>query len=99
MGKPEGAIENYLIRQMKAADALIFKFVSPSFAGVPDRIVIAKGRVVFVEVKAPGQKTRPLQDAVIARMRAHGADVRIIDTKPMVDDLRKEIESWTQPCP
>ena len=38
------------------------KLVSPGFDGMPDRMVLLpNGRIGFVEVKAPGEKPRPLQ--------------------------------------
>jgi len=38
------------------------KFVSPGFDGVPDRLVLLpKGKMAFIELKAKGKKLRPLQ--------------------------------------
>ena len=36
----ENDIEKYLVRRVKQMGGLALKFVSPSMAGVPDRIVI-----------------------------------------------------------
>ena len=44
----EKQVENYL---KKRIDGLCFKWVSPGNDGVPDRIVIFKGAVYFVELK------------------------------------------------
>ena len=45
----EKDIEKYLVRQVKQMGGLALKFVSPSMAGVPDRIVmIPKGALYFV---------------------------------------------------
>lgn len=87
----ESVIEKYLLSQAKKHSILCYKFTSPGNAGVPDRIVIGNGIVVFVELKRPGGKTRALQDAVIKRMRRAGARVDIIDTKNGVDALIREI--------
>lgn len=59
--------------------------------GVPDRIVLAKGRVIFVELKAPNEKPTAQQLHVHALMRAQGADVRIIDSPLAVDELIAEL--------
>ena len=49
----ERQIENYLVRKVRAAGGLCYKFVSPGNSGVPDRIcVFPGGRIVFAELKA-----------------------------------------------
>jgi hypothetical protein len=48
---------------------------------VPDRIVtLPGGRIIFVEVKAPGKKPTELQHRDHERRRALGCDVRVIDS-------------------
>lgn len=93
MGKPEGTVEDHMAKRAKQRGFLYYKFTSPSTNGVPDRILIGHGLTVFVELKAPGKKPRKLQDIVIADMRAHGANVFVIDTKAGVDAFFDEIES------
>jgi len=84
----ERAIEQYLRDQVRAAGGRAYKFVSPGNNGVPDRLVILPpGRVVFVELKAPGRKPTPLQLAQHQRLRALGCDVRVIDNREQVDEL------------
>lgn len=56
------------------------KFISPSFAGMPDRLVLlGDGKMGFVEVKAPGQKPRPLQLKRHAMLRRLGYRVFVLD--------------------
>ena len=58
----EKAIEHHLVMETEKAGGKAVKLVSPSFAGMPDRLILlADGKMGFVEVKAPGQKPRPLQ--------------------------------------
>lgn len=90
MGKPEGAVENYLRSLVEAAGGLCLKFIS-SRSGVPDRIVVLDGHVVFVELKAPGGKVRPLQQVRLDELRRAGADARVISSRPEVDDFLAEI--------
>lgn len=65
---------------------LAMKFTSPSYAGVPDRLVIGRHldtgepAWAFAEIKAPGAKPRPRQKAVIRHLRQLGAKVAIIDS-------------------
>ena len=87
MGKSEGYVENYLRDEGKRRGFKCYKFTSPSNSGVPDRVVIGHGHTVFVELKAPGKKTRPLQEAVHREMRRYGAKVYVIDNRDDVDML------------
>lgn len=93
MGKPEGTIENYLRERCHAMGFLCYKFAPCGVNGVPDRIVIGNGKTVFVELKAPGKKPRANQLVIHRRMRAAGAIVYVIDSKPGVDGLLADIVS------
>lgn len=83
--KRERLIERYLVRAAAERGALTYKFVSPGRAGVPDRIVVLRGRVGFLELKAPLGKLSPLQRAELARLRRHGALAGVARTEAEVD--------------
>ena len=52
----EKQIENKLTLMVKKAGGIAVKFVSPSLAGIPDRLVLLPdGVIAFVELKAPGK--------------------------------------------
>lgn len=91
MGKAEEYVEGYLRDRVKVAGGTCPKWVSPGKRGVPDRIVILDGHVVFVETKARGGTPSPLQLVRHRELRAAGADVRVIDTRAQVDDLIREL--------
>ena len=76
----ESLIERKCCQYAKANGWLSYKFVSPSQSGVPDRLFIRDGAVVFVEFKATGEQLRPLQRRVIDTMRQIGATVYVIDS-------------------
>ena len=89
----EKDIEKYLRDEIKKVGGVAYKFVSPGNSGVPDRLVLLPGRwSFFVELKAPGKKTRKIQDIQIRKIRALGFPVLIIDSKKQVDDLVKMIK-------
>jgi hypothetical protein len=72
------------------------KFVSPQNRGIPDRVFAYKGVVIFIEFKAHGKKTTPLQEAQIKKIRAVGVRVYVCDN---VDDGKKIIDqliAWTE---
>ena len=88
----ERDIETYLRDQVKTAGGIAYKFVSPGNAGVPDRIVLLPGgRVVFVELKAPGKQPTPLQLRQQKRIRNLGFQVLVIDSKAGVDEFIKGV--------
>lgn len=91
MGKPEGIIEDYLIKQSEKNNCLCFKFVSPGRRGVPDRIVIGKGKTIFVELKSETGDLRKQQEFRIQQMTEHGADVRVLNTKTKIDEFFKNL--------
>lgn len=89
----ERDIELYLKHQCVIHDALCWKWVSPGVAGVPDRVVAwPGGRVIFVELKAPGQKPRMQQQRRIEQLRARGAEVAILDSLIGVDAFIKGLK-------
>lgn len=77
----ERDIERALCKRVKELGGLCEKFTSPGKRSVPDRLVtLSGGRIVFVELKAPGKKPTELQLKDHERRRALGCDVRVIDT-------------------
>ena len=89
----ERRVEARLKKKAEEHGWLVMKFTSPGTAGVPDRILIRNGRVVFVELKAPGEKTRALQNVIINRMREKGAEVYVVGSCLAVDELMIMLES------
>jgi len=80
----EKAIEKKLVQSVKSAGGIALKFVSPGFDGMPDRIVlIPGGHIGFVEVKAPGEKPRPLQMARHGLLRQLGFKVYVLDDEQL----------------
>lgn len=60
-------------------------------SGIPDRLCLfPRGRMVFVELKAPGKKPRKLQEVMHSRLRALGFRVEVIDSKESALQLAGE---------
>ena len=87
----EKQIEQQLVKTVKAQGGICPKLVSPGFDGMPDRMVLLPGgRIGFVEVKAPGQKPRPLQTRRHGQLSALGFKVYVLDgTKKMPGIIRE----------
>lgn len=89
----ESKIEQKLKRAVEKRGGLCLKFISPSYTGVPDRLIlIAFGKVAFVEIKAPGKKPRPLQLARINKIRSLGFLVYVLDNEQDIEKILDEIE-------
>lgn len=77
----EKTIEVALCKRVKELGGMCEKFTSPGRRSVPDRIVtLPGGRIVFVELKAPGKTATALQESDHAKRRAMGCDVRLINS-------------------
>lgn len=85
----ETVIEQKLTKAVRQNGGVCWKFTSPGTAGVPDRIILMpKGHIAFVEVKAPGEKPRPLQLSRHRLLRRLGFRVYVLDN---IDDIEKII--------
>lgn len=90
----EKQIENKLTRSVKKAGGIALKFVSPGFAGMPDRLVLLPdGMCAFVELKAPGKHTRPLQTARHKMLKRLGFKVYVIDSPEQIGGVIDAIQS------
>ena len=89
----EKQIEHTLVMAVKAAGGMCPKLVSPGTDGMPDRmILLPKGHIGFVEVKAPGKKPRPLQERGHKQLRHLGFQVFILDGREQIPEILKEVE-------
>jgi len=88
----ERDIEKALVRKVRSLGGLCEKYVSPARRSVPDRLVsLPGGRIIFVELKAPGKVPTENQKRDHEKRRALGCDVRIIDTLGEIDAFPKDI--------
>ena len=69
----ESLLEKKIVAHATKLGMLSFKFTSPSQKGVPDRIFIHKGHVLFLEIKAPKKRPTQLQMRTLTKLRDHGA--------------------------
>ena len=90
----EKTIEKKLVQAVKTSGGIAPKFVSPGFDGMPDRIVLLPGgHIGFVEVKAPGEKPRPLQLARHGLLRQLGFKVFVLDDEQQIGEILDEIRT------
>jgi len=85
----ESRIEKALVKAVQKAGGLAIKLISPSMAGLPDRLVLMPdSRCFFVELKAPKQKMRPLQIKRAQQLKMLGFEVFCVDN---VNDIKELI--------
>lgn len=90
----ESDIERRLVREVERIGGWAPKWVSPGNRGVPDRIVLLpNGRVVFVELKAPGGRMAPLQKRWAKILRSLGHQVYRISSVEEVDKFIQEVSA------
>lgn len=90
----EKTIEQKLVTAVKKHGGICPKFVSPGFDGMPDRLVLLPdGGFAFVEVKAPGEKPRPLQLARHGMLQKLGYRVYVLDDAEQIGVILDEIRA------
>lgn len=87
MGSREHKVEQYLAERVKEIGGITRKWVSPGRTGVPDQIVLLKGKLYFIEVKTVGGKLSSDQKREHERLRDAGAMVSVVYGKEGVDNL------------
>lgn len=88
----EKFIEQKLAATVKKHGGVCPKFTSPGFDGMPDRIVLMpNGKMAFVEVKALGEKPRPLQLARHGMLRKLGYQVYVLDDAEQIEVMIQKI--------
>ena len=88
----EKTIEQKVTEAVRRRGGLALKLVSPGFNGVPDRLLLFMGgKTAFAEVKAPGQKPRPLQERRIRQLRQLGFRVYVVDSVEKIGEMIDEI--------
>lgn len=90
----ESVVEKKFTEEVKKRGGLAVKFVSPGFNGVPDRLVLFPGgRIAFVELKAPGENMRPLQQYRARQLIALGFRAYTVDHTEMIGGILDEIQT------
>lgn len=94
----ESEIEKYLVKRVNDLGGEVRKVKWIGRRGAPDRVVMfpaseqrfidgAWGTVLWVELKAPGEKAKPHQAREHERMRRMGQRVVVVDSIEGVDEV------------
>ena len=84
----ETTIEKYFCKLVQKLGGQAYKFTSPSWRAVPDRLVVLPGLApMFVECKAPGKTLTFAQERECDELRKLGQTVFVIDSSNQADYL------------
>lgn len=83
----ERQIQARIVKRLASSGYMVVKIGLCSAPGFPDIMALKDGKAVFVEVKRPGQKPRPLQDYRMSQLRAKGFAVIVADGVEAVEGL------------
>jgi hypothetical protein len=84
----EKLIEKTLVAEVKRLDGWAIKLLCTFVTGLPDRLVLLPGGVVFfVEVKSTGKKPTPVQKIVHEKLRRLGFTVFVVDTLKQLNEI------------
>ena len=90
----EAQIEKYLKREIEKLGGASIKFLSPSMVGVPDRIVVLKGRIWFVELKTERGVVSKVQLKAQGLLLRLGLDVRTLKGISEVKKFIEEVKTY-----
>lgn len=74
----ESTIQRRIIERYKKDGWMVVKIGLCNLPGFPDLMLLRNGTAVFVEVKRPGCKPRPLQQYRIEQLRRAGFDAVVM---------------------
>lgn len=86
----ESKLERYLTKKVKSKGGLSFKWTSPGVRGVPDRIIIFGGEVIFVELKTETGRLSKLQEYMVKTLQQNGCQVRVLYGRKEVDEFLED---------
>lgn len=97
----ESRIEEWLNGKIRELGGVSYKFVSPMNPGVPDRIYLMPGGVVwFVELKTEIGRLANLQKYQGRRIREQGCNYRVVrgmeEARAFVEELKEVIPHEVQ---
>lgn len=90
---PESAIQRQIITVLKEAGYMVVKIGLCSLPGFPDLMALKDGQTLFIEVKRPGCRPRPLQQYRLGELQRKGFRAIVADS---VDAVKRELNQLSQ---
>jgi hypothetical protein len=87
----EAKIEAKVVAYCRERGLYCRKFSSPAHRGVPDRIILGHGKVLFLELKSEGNEPTALQYHELKLIREHGIPARWAASFEMAEILINQV--------
>lgn len=88
----EKELERKFVNILRKKGCIVYKFVSPGNAGVPDRLIVTPdGKVHFAELKQKGKLLRPLQVMQAKRLAKNNVKVHLVDSMEAIWAFLQEV--------
>jgi hypothetical protein len=88
----ESVLEAYCIQQANMRYGTTRKVVFQGRTGAPDRwIFLPGGKLIIMELKQPGKKPRPDQQAEINILIELGFSVHVVTSKGQIDEILRDL--------
>jgi Holliday junction resolvase len=71
----ESQIQRKIKLKLEKAGWLVVKVIQCSAPGFPDLVALKQGKAIFLEIKRPGEKPRPLQEYRHEQLRKQNFEV------------------------
>lgn len=81
----ESKIQRRIIKKLESDGWLVVKLSLTNKNGIPDLLCLKSSRYIWIEVKAPGEKPRKLQEFRHQQLRDHGAEVHVVDSVDWIE--------------
>ena len=94
MAGPEATLEAEARRTARKMGIYTRKFTSPGHSGVPDRIFIYQGIVIFIEFKALDERPTPIQTREIKELLAQGVLATWVDNSILASYIFKTMKNF-----
>ncbi len=78
----ESDVEGQVVTYAKSHGCILYKLNGAGERGKPDRLILRNGKVLFLELKKPGETPRLLQWHHIRKLRAQGFAAEWANTVP-----------------
>lgn len=91
----ESFIEKKICNLAKQNNWLVYKFISPSNKGVPDRMFLKNKIIFFIEFKNQKNKLSKLQEQTILKIKKNGFHVFIVNNIIQGKIILKEMNKLT----
>lgn len=91
MIESEKVLEKLLVDEVKKVGGFCFKLLANYVAGLPDRICLLPGGIIFfAEIKTTNKKPTKIQSVIHKKIRNLGFEVFVIDSSKQINAILNE---------